>query len=160
MLHIKNGDITTLMTEIYTIRESDSLSYIAGLFTALNLHIRMDPKLLTGDTVGNLPSQKIFPIETSESEGKFEFLKTANRRDVWFIADRPHLRASFLGRVPLLAFSVDDIAKMGTMMDSLPAVQTRQLSRAAEGIPVVQGSTKFQEEYTKSLRSKVVFISR
>jgi len=84
---------------------------------------------------------------------------SGNQRDVWFIADRHHLRRSFEGVIPLLAFSVEDIGRMGLALKMLD-VESRLLSKQVREETSVSGHSWRDSLYTRKLRRKVKFIAR
>jgi len=84
---------------------------------------------------------------------------SGNQRDVWFIADRHHLRRSFEGVIPLLAFSVEDIGQMGLALEMLD-VESRLLSKQVREETSVSGHSWRDSLYTRKLRRKVKFIAR
>ncbi|KAL2688953.1 hypothetical protein Neosp_003003 [[Neocosmospora] mangrovei] len=158
-VRIQAMDVTMLIREMYEIQGGDSLEDISQLFIALSLHLRIDAKNLELNAVKSLGQQRIFPIEKTHSDGRFETLQKAEGNDIWFIADRPHLWRSFTGNIPLLAFGLDTIARVEGMLDLLPPLRSRLLSANVKGVPVVQGSVQFNKKYTDILRSKVKFIA-
>ena len=83
---------------------------------------------------------------------------SGNQRDIWFIADRHHLRRSFEGVIPLLAFSVEDIGRMGLALKMLD-VESRLLSKQVREETSVSGHSWRDSLYTRKLRRKVKFIA-
>ncbi|KAJ4321823.1 hypothetical protein N0V84_005118 [Fusarium piperis] len=158
-VRIQDMDVRMLLREMYGIQGGDSLEDISQLFIALTLHLRIDTEYSELSEVRDLCQQCIFPIEKAHTDGRFETLQKAEGNDIWFIADRPHLWKSFTGHIPLLAFSVDTIARLESMLDLLPPLRGRLLSANVKGVPLVQGSIQFHKKYTDILRSKVKFVS-
>jgi hypothetical protein len=159
-IHVRNADAVTLVEEMQQIQASDSIEYISELFVALSYHIRIDPDISKSQEIAHLCTLDIFPVHISNSEGEHVSLVTSDLQEVWFIADRPHLRQSFSGNIPLLAFGVDTLARIESLLDAVYPLRCRLLSKVASGIPTTQGPIKFLEGYTKSLQAKVRFISR
>lgn len=154
------AESSILINEMHKIEAKDDLGYISRLFVSLSLHARIDPGLLAFELVKSLCEKDVFPIETANNDSEFSELRSARSQDLWFIADRPHLRQSFRGSVPLLAFPVEILAKIETLLEGLPLLRMRLLSQVANGEPSVQGTAHFHSTYTESLRSKARFIAR
>jgi hypothetical protein len=159
-IHVRNADAFTLVEEMQEIQASDSIKYISELFVALSYHMRIDPDISKSEEIAYLCTLNIFPVSESNSEGEYGSLITADLGEVWFIADRPHLRQSFSGNISLLAFDLDTLARMESLLNAVYPLWYRLLSKVARGISNTQGSIKFLESYTRNLQAKARFISR
>lgn len=107
-----------------------------------------------------LRSMSIFPITSSEDEEKSfpERLLSADN-ETWFVADRPHLRTSFQGKVTLLSFTPDDIAMIDDFLRAL-GLETRKLSIAATLHKFANGALKFDIAYTTFFRRRSRFVQQ
>lgn len=101
----------------------------------------------------------IFPILVKDTTSTFDYLGTVQQTEVWFVADRWHLRQCFEGLVPLLAMSVETIEKIHHLIRKVN-LRHKLLSNAAHDIPRIRGLSMPCPEYTLSLRAKARFIAR
>ncbi|KAF2396452.1 hypothetical protein EJ06DRAFT_240603 [Trichodelitschia bisporula] len=156
MLRVGDANINTLVSEARCIVASDSLEYISQVFIALSKYL----ELANSDSaVRPLVACPIFPVTTGKSNSEYDSLATAAPDDMWFVADRSHLRDSFELLVPLLAFGIDVVEKIGPLIDSLD-MERRMLSKVAKGVSKAHGRVEIDPKYTKSLRQKARFIAR
>jgi hypothetical protein len=159
LLHIKNADIGSMVSEAARISLNDDLEYIATLFSAISTTLRDDPISGTTPGLSELATKKIFPVKYKCPWGRFDELRSCSQSDVWFIADRPHLRQSFQGVSHLLAFSFQQTHDMFDLLELL-GLGERLLSVAAAGSVDVSGVTRKHRGYSYSLRSKAHVIAR
>jgi len=159
LLHIKNADIDSMVLEAAKISLNDDLGYIALLFGTISTSLRDDPISQGTSGLSELASKKIFPVKYKCPWGRFDELRSCSQGDVWFIADRPHLRQSFQGLTHLLAFSSQQIHGMFDLLNFL-RLGERLLSVAAAGSVDVSGATRKHRGYSHSLRSKAHVIAR
>jgi len=155
-LRIGDCNIKTLVLEAQHIIPSDSIDHIAQIFVALNKYLDIS---MTGTSMLPLIGCNIFPVVTRKSPSDFDFLCTAAETDLWFIADRIHLRESFESLVPLLAFDPIVIDKIGLLIHEL-GLGKRMLSKAAKGVSKTEGRVDFHPGYTKLLQRKARCIAR
>lgn len=152
------------MDEAQHIDRGDSLDYISQVFVAISKYMQ---KEVESAIVPSSPNEAakililapIFPIQFKDSTKSFDDLKTAMQTEMWFIADREHLRQSFEGLVPLLALNVNTVENIHTLLERL-GLKPRLLSQVANGVPKIHGLSIPCPEYTASLRGKSRFISR
>ena len=159
LLHIENADITSMVSEAAKISPGDDLGYIATLLSAISTTLRDDPISQKNANLDNLASKKIFPVKYKCPWGNFDELRSCSQGDVWFIADRPHLRQSFQGLTHLLAFNSQQIHSIFDLLNHL-YLGDRFLSVAAAGSVDVSGVTRKHRGYSHSLRSKAHVIAR
>lgn len=157
VLRVENETLSTVERELGQVEASDDLDYIVGLFKAITSHTEKTLGHISVDV--SLKTQKIFPITTTVLAGKFESLESGLGNESWFIADRHHLRQSFDGVVPLLAFGVDDIGRMAPALRAM-GLHNRFLSERVEDTTSVQGNVRLHPRYTAYLRRKAKFIAR
>jgi hypothetical protein len=153
----------TLMEEAQRIEAFDNLEYISEVFIAINDHLAKQNTVTSlppkRDYVPMLTQSRIFPTGSRQSDASFDQLSTAQEDDIWFIADRWHLRQSFEGLIPLLALSVDSVNKIHSMVKEL-GLEHRLLSRIVSGVPKTEGPSKTQSQQTALLRAKARSIAR
>lgn len=103
--------------------------------------------------------KKIFPIihgPGSRKCGKFDELmglETAN----WYVADMPNLRDSFVGILPLLALSVEDVVSIRGLLTVL-RLDDRILSKLAVKNTQPRGRVTTHRSYMAWLRGRAPFI--
>lgn len=161
---MKDADINSITDEVLQICPSDGLKYISKLFVAFSKHLSTNETFLSSRKVlkGRLATASIFPIITQPAAAyhlEFDRLQTAQDTDMWFIADRPHLRKCFEGIVPILAIEPTDVSDISLFLDNLD-LKNRLLSRMASGQPQAQGEVARDDASTLALRRKIRFISR
>lgn len=165
ILHIGDADITTLVHEVTTINEgfmikpAEALDYIAELLTAISENLQRVSTPRDAACIQRLATGRIFPVKYKGSREIFDSLMTTSQKEMWLIADRPHLRQSFEGRVNLLVFNTKQIADMSELFCHLK-LGYRMLSTVATGLAQVSGKARLQGNYTELLRSKAPLITR
>jgi hypothetical protein len=136
------------------------VDYISEVFKAINDCLDENKDSTTrADIIKLLKDAHIFPIDAGKSGCVFDYMSTAHNDDMWFIADRWHLRKSFDGLVPLLALSVDVVEKIQPTI-SLLGLTDRLLSQAAGAKAKASGPTQPHQIFTTSLRAKALHIAR
>jgi hypothetical protein len=162
-LDLKNAGWEHLMHEAQTVSASDSTEYISNVLVAINDYMVNARNLVVPAmrklVLSRLAKSTIFPIHAGKSEGIFDYLSSANPDEMWFIADRWHLKHSFDKIVPLLALELHFVDKIGYLINHL-GLEERRLSRLASGTPKMSGSVYVLPEYTRSLRTKARYITR
>jgi hypothetical protein len=177
-LGVPNATWKTLVEEAKHIEVTDSPKYISQVFVALNKYLEKGHDAFTPLPLRLKPSNKalseapslaggleaftqaaIFPIQTGDSKYNFHHLSTCLGREIWFIADRWHLRQSFEGLVPLLALEVESVEKISYLIKRLK-FEDRLLSQVAHGVPKIRGLSHPCHQHTLSLREKSRSIAR
>lgn len=152
------GDVTMkdLILEIVMFRQSDDLSYMRDVFVELEKFLEND-KTYTMN-LQSLNGKSVWPvIQMKHAAGDFDDLRSSKTE--WFIADTQPLRDSFVGIVPLLAFSTDDISRMERLFHGLE-LDSKRLSRAVKSVPRTEGRVAAHIAHTEMFRSKYDFIVR
>lgn len=161
-LRIRTANWKTIMDEAKCMDPSDDIRYISEVFKAINtcLEGTVYPEA-RAEIVEHLKDAQIFPIHTGRSGSVFDYMSSARDLDLWFIADRWHLKKSFEGidEVPLLALDVDVIEKISLTI-TLLGLGDRLLSQAAGATAKSSGPTQLHEIFTSSLRAKARHIAR
>lgn len=97
-----------------------------------------------------------FPISDGPGQSTFDRLLGLNDRS-WFVADRPLLRRSFHGKIPLLAFPDEILALLDDVLRVL-RLDDRFLSKLTKSQTRPGGRPTIHWGWTKSLREKAPFI--
>ncbi len=101
---------------------------------------------------------KIFPV-FRQAASEYDSLVALDPESApWFIADRHHLRDSFLGCVDLLAFAPEDLEPIEDLLRYLN-LESRKLSRLVHSVCTPLGKSKRNKRYTLFLRSKAPYIT-
>lgn len=160
LLRVKAADMANLVKEAALISLDDDLTYIASLLGAISHGLRDNRSTHESATeIAELASKKVFPVKHSCPWGGFDELRSCLSDDLWFIADRPHLRQSFQGQAHLLAFSLEHTHNMSDLLDFL-GLGERFLSVVATGSVGVSGRIRKHRAYSNALRSKAHVIAR
>lgn len=158
-LNIPVANLKTLVSEVQQVTSSDSLSYLRDLFVTTSR--RMDAATLSeyndAAIVKQLGGRKIWPITKSGSGDGFESLMAND--DVWYIPDHGHLRETFSGKLPFLAFDTATLAQLEQLLRPF-GLDRRIISKAATSKTSTMGEAPCIVEYTKALTAKAEFIAR
>jgi hypothetical protein len=156
ILGIKDANLDHLVRETTGLSHSDNLSYIVEVFQELEKFIKDDTP---ESSIRPLRDSYVFPVRLSSASFGFNFLSPGDSISEWFIADCTHLEKAFRGKVPMLAFSVEDIGRVKRLL-RMAGVEHRKLSYATQGNAETVGDSSHWQDYTDSLRSKVNSILR
>ena len=161
ILGVKEAGLQTVLTELFAISESDDLGYIFDLFTSLNKNTSTGARALITDNAETFRTIPVFPIELkgSRKDPSVHHLGSISADSVWYIADRPHLRDKFRGRVPLLAFDNEQLGRMKWIY-FLPFMTKRLLSKLAVCKPQRGLKATLHEPFTSLLRGRSKYIMR
>jgi hypothetical protein len=146
-----------LFTRLGFIDESITLSDLSQLFRETSDAIKEKKHNDKFHLPQKLRHQPIFPISKNDRQDGFDYLANCEELSVWFIADRDHLRASFLGKTPLLAFEAEELNAMDGLL-SLFGVESRKLSKLVRSNTVPYGLVSVNGPYTSFLKERVAFI--
>jgi hypothetical protein len=149
----------TIISEAECIHASDNLEYITEVFRALDTFVREAESTGKHDIVNALSEAYIFPIHTGHSGSAFDYMSSARDLNMWFIADRMHLKECFEGLIPLLALNVDIMEKIPRLILEL-GLKNRLLTQAAGSNLKAEGSTEVHTKFTASFRAKARHIAR
>jgi hypothetical protein len=83
----------------------------------------------------------------------------SGENDYWYIADLPHIRDSFIGKIPILALEPSDIQEIEPLMQWFE-FESRKLSTVAERKWTMKGEETLNQEYTILMGQKAKYISR
>ncbi|KXX78121.1 Heterokaryon incompatibility protein 6, OR allele [Madurella mycetomatis] len=159
-LRINNSDLSTLVTEASMISPSDPLDYIAELFISISRHLTMSLVVQELELVRGLKQSRIFPIRKKGTpiSAPFDELQAVTEKNVWLIADRPHLQQCFERRIDILAFDAKDVGQMLRFLNEL-GISRRLLSGVASSLVEIEGGAKLLKDYTSLMRSKAALIA-
>jgi hypothetical protein len=162
-LGVGGTTLKTVVAETKQIQSTDSLAYIRDIFKQLS-HMAYDlPEWKLSEAgVFDLQLFQIFPVWTGVNGPEFDCLKTAGsitEGNSWYIADLQHLRDSFEGIVPLLAFETQSLEDLKVLIKHT-GCDKRKLSDFVKREARINGWEKLNEEYTRSLGDKWKYIAR
>jgi hypothetical protein len=129
LLDIDGLKIDTAISQAMSIKASTESSEILKRFSDLSHCLSNMGVRKAANCVKQLRGKAIIPVvKRKESETDKQSSFVCPEDDFWFIADRPHLRDSFEGKIPLLIFS--DPAQLLAIKDLLEALglEERNLS--------------------------------
>ncbi|KAL6363072.1 hypothetical protein LRP88_02474 [Fusarium phalaenopsidis] len=158
-LNISIANLKTLVSEIQQVTSSDSLTYLRDLFITTSR--RMDAATVSeyhdAAVVVQLGGKKIWPIRKSSSSDGFESLMAND--DVWYIPDHGHLRETFSGKLPFLAFDTATLAQLEELLRPF-GLNRRIISKVATSKTSTMGEAPCMVDYTKALTAKAEYIAR
>ncbi|KAF9777759.1 hypothetical protein IL306_004327 [Fusarium sp. DS 682] len=107
------------------------------------------------NVVKSLISCAIFPVITQAQGGKRKLMKPSNK--TWFIADRKYLRDSFLGKLPILDFTVQEIEDLLDLLKALD-LDSRKLSLLVDCQCLPKGQLKYSVPASWYFRTRAPFV--
>ncbi|KAM0411027.1 hypothetical protein ACHAPD_010851 [Fusarium lateritium] len=107
------------------------------------------------NVVKPLLDSAVFPVLTQALGGKRKLMKPSNT--TWFIADRKHLRDSFLGKLPLLDFSIEEVDDMLDLIKALN-LHKRKLSPLVDCRCHPKGQLEYSIPASWYFRTRAPFI--
>ncbi|EFW15019.1 hypothetical protein CPSG_08207 [Coccidioides posadasii str. Silveira] len=153
ILGVKDATLEHLLSEIENLSEKEAAPYVVRLFHDAN-KLREERATETR-LLSNWFDRKIFPVYGTNDLYHMSRISDQN----WFIADRDHLRRAFSGRVPLLAFSVEEIKGLEHLMKLHP-LKMRKLSSVTTEVLSSKGTELLHKQYTNLIRNKGGIIAR
>lgn len=160
LLATGRGEIGVLVQTATLLNNAHNLNQFLQHFTKISqaLKGRFHSIQKASEALQPLTARALFPVVTTEKDTGFDALSNVNKDSTWFIADRYDLRKSFLGKVPMLAFAVDDIEDIRNLLKAL-RLDSRRLSRLVKSHSEIRGRALYHAEYTAFLRHRASFIS-
>ncbi|VUC27247.1 unnamed protein product [Clonostachys rosea] len=159
ILGVKDVDFQTALTELFATSKSDGLDYFVKLFTHLNMYTSADARALITRSAETFKIKPVFPIDVKGERTIVNHLGSISAESAWYIADRPHLREKFRGRIPLLAFDTEQLEKMKWIY-RLPFMTKRSLSNLVVCKPRSGLKSTLHERLTNLLRGRAKYIIR
>ncbi len=163
ILRLKNLEIDHLLHEVKHFGHNESLEYVEYIFNWLNeYHNRRDGSIRDKNApqINTIARQRIFPVvKNGKGHRGYNSLEDGKATSPWFISDRKEFEGSFMGKVPLVAFSWETNQKFKDLFATM-GLGNRILSASAKDSPVIDGFRVHHKPYTKLLRQKVDFMIR
>lgn len=151
-----NDPIATLVATAELISTSSTLSDIIGVFAGISNALEGVSSSQAAGLLKPLRDLPIVPI--TDGPGRRSFDRLVRLKDTgWFIADLSDLWKSFHGKVPLLAFSIDDLPAPEAMQKAL-RLGTRLISKSVTRTTTPAGSSTIHRALTESFRAKGAFM--
>ena len=135
------------------------MNYIAEVFQALDIFVGESDIYNRHEILEALSTAYIFPIDAGRSGAAFDYMSSVRDPNLWFIADRVHLKESFDGLVPLLALNINAIEKIPKLISEL-GLRSRLLTQTASPDIETKGPTQIHAASTASFREKARYIAR
>ncbi|KAI3316471.1 hypothetical protein HD806DRAFT_517477 [Xylariaceae sp. AK1471] len=156
LLDIGSHDIASLVTKAAVINSSSKLQDISQLFKEINKELQAISHARVSQAIKPLQRKSIFPVTKIKTESLNSWSLSPHDTS-WFIADRSHLRESFAGKVPLLAFGVKDLDDMEDLLIALH-LDSRRLSKLCERKTNPTGSIRLSVQDTWFFQTRIPFI--
>lgn len=150
-------EIGTLIDLAIRIDKTHKLPYIVKLFSDISAYLRVLSTDRAVRAVRPLRNKWVFPITKKETQTSYDEFGSAYEKS-WFIADRPHLRESFRGKVNLLAFTVEENCAMEHLFQAL-MLDPRRLSKVVSSKTTPEGPLRYIASKTDSIRRRVPFLN-
>lgn len=152
-----SGDPIALIVATATlITSSTKLEDISRLFRDVSAALKDVNISKAAQLLRPLQDKSIFPITNGLAKRGYDKLLDVHNTS-WYIADRPLIRESFLGKLPLLAVPIEDLSALEDLFRVL-RLDGRLLSKLATSRTQERGRTTTHWNYTISLRKKSPFI--
>lgn len=148
-------DIIGRLTLLSTGFSNDSLPSLVKSLAQLSKAIASLASLGVASTLDSLESKSIFPVSIGASSSSPELRSPQDQN--WYIADRPQLRDSFLGKVPLLDVPAYEADQMEDLFSCL-GLCSRKLSVCVTTRKDLKGSVKLRAADTTILQSRAPFF--
>jgi hypothetical protein len=151
------GDpIAPIIATATLITSSTKLEDISRLFRNVSTALKDVNTSKAAQLLRPLQNKSVFPIINSLGKRKYNKLLDLHNTS-WYIADRPLIRESFLGKLPLLALPIEDLSALEDLFRVL-RLDNRILSKLSTSRTQKRGRTTTDWPYTSSLRKKSPFI--
>jgi hypothetical protein len=151
------GDPIALVVATATlISSSTKLEDISRLFRDVSTALKDVNTSKAAQLLRPLQDKSIFPVTNGLAKRGYNKLLDVHNTS-WYIADRPLIRESFLGQLPLLALPIEDLSALEDLFRVL-RLDGRILSKLATSRTQQRGRTNTHWTYTSSLRKKSPFI--
>ena len=153
------NEIESLVKIAETIKASWLLPDISRLLIKISMELRDATSSRSRLWIRPLRNKAIFPARTtSQLKGPGIYDALVSPEDsTWFIADQAGFDDAFRGIVPLLAFSLVEITKLGSLFQSL-GLDSRRLSLATEENTFPVKPLTYSRRDTNFFRSRVLYI--
>jgi len=161
ILDVPDLEAKHIMTELGQFTLAMKIPLMYRILRLINKQLNVGNISSLSTEVSRLKGMPIWPIEgpLPPRPGEATRLASASGRGEWFIADLNGYRQTFSGRIPMLAFNVEQQHKLWELMKAV-GVHDRDISRHVKvGVGNMQETTA-HPEYTEWFRSKAPFVAR
>ena len=156
-LRSPSGDpIAPLVATATLITSSSRLEDISRLFRDISTALQDVNTSKAAQLLRPLQNRSVFPIINGLGKRRYDNLLDVHNTS-WFIADRPLIRESFHGKLPLLALPIEDLPGLEDLIRVL-RLDGRMLSKIVTNRMHSKGRVTMHWAYTASLRAKSPFI--
>jgi hypothetical protein len=139
-LRSPTGDpIAPIVATATFITLSTKLEDISRLFRDVSTALKDINTSKAAQLIRPLQDKSIFPVINSLGKRGYDKLLDLHNTS-WYIADLPLIRESFLGKIPLLAFPVEDLSALEDLLRIL-RLEGRMLSKLATSRTQKRGRT-------------------
>ena len=151
------GDpIAPIVATAILITSSSKLEDISRLFRNVSTALKDVNTSRAAQLLRPFQNKSIFPITNGLEKRKYDNLLDVHNTS-WFIADRPLIRKSFHGKLPLLALPIEDLSALEDLFRVL-RLNGRMLSKLTMSRMHPKGQVTTHWAYTASLRARSPFI--
>lgn len=156
-LRSPSGDpIAPIVATATLITSSSKLEEITRLFHNISTALKDVNTSKAAQLLRPLQNTSVFPITNGLGKRRYDNLLDVHNTS-WFIADRPLIRESFHGKLPLLALPIENLSALDDLFRVL-RLDGRMLSKLATSRSHPKGRVTTHLAYTASLRAKSPFI--
>lgn len=156
LLDMGGLDLDALIKQASFITTSHSLAVIHRILAKTSKAVTAMTEHAASMALKPLRCAPIFPVTWDTRQPQFELRSAEDER--WFVADRAHLRASFAGKVSLLALQPHDLDDLGGLLAALD-LKPRQLSSCVTTTTYPKGLTKLRTVDTLLLNQRTPFFA-
>lgn len=157
LLNTQHNGLDHHLMRLASLNETNTLSSIVKVFQDVDNAIQQRTQKFSFVVPHNLRLQRLFPVTRSGVSGTFDYLSASGLDGSWLIADRDYLREHFSGKIPLLAFSPEEMDSMQSLLKFFHLDQ-RKLSLHVKVQTVPRGHTDVHDYYTTFLKQRAPFI--
>ncbi|KAK5113329.1 hypothetical protein LTR85_010946 [Meristemomyces frigidus] len=151
-----NLALGSLVSKARMIDMSSSLPDVAETFIALSKSLSATDEGAAFSQMQFLNTKAIYPVVGNKNSSPFHDLCFIGDTG-WAIADRSHLRESFLGVLPLLAFTAEEVEAMSDLLKA-SGLDGRRLSTLVEGSTRPKGALNFSKACTDDFKYRFPFV--
>ena len=156
LLSPRGDPIAPIVAAATLTTSSSKLEDISRLFRDVSKALKNVNTSKAAQLLRPLQNGSIFPITNGDGKHSYDDLLGVHNTS-WFIADRPLIRESFHGKIPLLALPIEDLPMLEDLFRVL-RLDNRMLSKLTTSRTHPKGRVTTHWAYTASLRAKSPFI--
>lgn len=157
-LEVKNANITHVIEQIlhFASEEETPSDRFKETLLVLNEYISRSDKM--PDSLAKLKGKEIIPVARKSPDG-YEHKFMDHDTDLWYLADKPSLQASFEEDVWLADFTVSEVRNLSPLISAL-GLEDYILSKAVEEEMESRGEPIFDQARTMDLRKRAIYFTR